>query len=353
MDSIGEKGFISDLLAMLNPAQELISGFGHDAAVIELPDAPFDLITKIDRASYPVAMKKGWSSCHRSWGRMAVTANCSDILSSGGTPISCMLAVIVPGSALASDVRDVVIGAADECRTNGVVFAGGDTKEASVGHVIGSAVGIIRKGGFLPRNTARPGDKIFCAGKIGGFAGAYFLLSNQVIGNEAAPADDYLRYLTHPVAQWDGARRVNQSGLARCGMDASDGLLDVLQTFATVGLGVEIELSRIPYHEFAMECSRITGIPIAQLIFGGGDWNILYVVPEVHADRFANLSRIGSPLTLIGSITESGEVCAVGDDGSRFAVDGPVNEHFRSRIEDGAGFMDSIETGTFLKCRQS
>ena len=89
LTAVGEKGFLTGLLPQLYADPRLLGGFGHDAAIITLDGAPFNLIQKIDRASYPVSLRYGWSG-YQSWGQMAVTANCSDILASGGRPVSCM-----------------------------------------------------------------------------------------------------------------------------------------------------------------------------------------------------------------------------------------------------------------------
>jgi thiamine-monophosphate kinase len=347
MNSLGEKGFLHEILPGLYEDPRLVGGFGHDASVIELPGAPFNLIQKIDRASHPVALKRGWAD-HGSWGRMAVTANCSDILASGGEPVSCMVAVMVPGEKNADHVRDIIVGASKECRERGIVYAGGDTKEAADAHVVGCCVGIIPKDGFLPRNTAKPGDRIFCAGRIGGFAGAYFLME-KVHGNTSSEETrHYTDYLSLPVAQWEVAREVNSRGVARCGMDASDGVLDVLRTLTAPGVGVELHLDRIPYHAFALECAAKTEIPLTQFIFGGGDWNILYAVPPEAAEQLT--AEVGDrlPLFEIGEVTEGKGVWARGNSGERLPVTGVVNEHFVSRIEDAAGFMDHIERGSFV-----
>lgn len=348
MSSLGEKGFLADLLPRLYVDPALVGGFGHDASVIELSDAPFNLIQKIDRASHPVALKEGWCG-YRAWGQMAVTANCSDILASGGRPVAFMMAVMVPGHENASNVQEIILGAADECRANGVVYAGGDTKEAKDAHVVGTTIGVIDKDGFLPRNTAEPGDQIFCAGLIGGFTGAYFMLKKVPPEQRDRAADEYIQYLSSPRAQWNVAGTVNSKKVARCGMDASDGVLDVLQVFASSGVRVNLHLDAIPYHDFALECARKTGIPLTQLIFGGGDWNILYCVPPAKVSEFHKMRDASVPVFHIGEVTSGNGVVASTIEGADFALHGVVNEHFKARIEDAADFMTSIETGDFLR----
>lgn len=345
MKDLGEKGFLQQFLPQIHADRRLLGGFGHDSAVIELPDSPFNLMQKIDRASHPVSVKKGWSG-YRAWGQMAVTANCSDILASGGTPAAFMLAIIVPGEELACNVADIINGAAEECHRNGVVYAGGDTKEGREANVVGTAIGTVSKNGFLPRNTANPGDELYCAGRIGGFAGSYFLLESMR-DTGIHEATGYINYLSTPTAQWEVATKVNAENLAHAGMDASDGLLDVLQTFASPGVRIAINLEEIPYHEFSIRCAEKAHVPLTQLIFGGGDWNILYCVSPENADKMEELGKT-LPVFHIGSVTAGEGVVAIDDSGREFSVRGAINEHFANRIEDASSFMDLLRDGDYL-----
>lgn len=348
MNDLGEKGFLASVLPKLWVSPSLLGGFGHDAACIELPESPFDLMMKIDRASRPVALKQGWAD-HASWGRMAVTANCSDVLASGGRPLAVMICVMVPGSMPSQDVADVISGAAELCRENGVTYAGGDTKESAEAHVVGAAIGVVKKGGFLRRDVAQPGDQIFCAGKIGGFIAAYLALTDSPNSVSSQDGQLHRRYLAWPEPQWQAAGKVNGLQAARCGMDASDGLFDVLQQFTKHGVSATINLRDLNYHPFAVQYAKQVGIDASQLIFGGGDWNIIYCVPPERADEVANLQKEGLSLWRLGEIGDGRGVWATGEDGRTREVHGPVNEHFRSRIEDASSFMSEIRGGNFFR----
>jgi thiamine monophosphate kinase len=228
------------------------------------------------------------------------------------------------------------------------VYAGGDTKEEVASSVVGTAVGIIPKDGFLPRTSVRPGDQLYCAGLVGGFAGAYFMQEEIARSNRMDEGREYIDYLSTPIAQWEVANRVNAEHLAHAGMDASDGLLDVLQTFASMRVRVEINLEKIPYHQFARVCADRTRIPLTQLIFGGGDWNILYCISPESSARADSLHREGLPLFQIGQITEGDGVFAIDPSGKEFFIEGIVNEHFANRIEDADGFMHHLRKGNYL-----
>jgi len=58
---------------------------------------------------------------------------------------------------------------------------------------------------------------------------------------------------------------------------------------------------------------------------------------------------VGPDLFCVGEVTEGGGVSAIDQNGDRRPVEGVVNEHFASRIEDAGSFMDSIEHGTFVR----
>jgi thiamine-monophosphate kinase len=341
----GEKLFVKKLLSKLHPDKRLVDGFGHDASVIKLDNNNIDLIFKIDRSSKPVAISKGWSDM-RAWGRLAVTANCSDILAGGGHPLAFMLAICIPPSWRVSDVEDIVLGCEEECVKRGIVFAGGDTKESEVPQVIGSAIGTVATGHSLRRDRAKPGHKLVVAGPVGGFMGAYLQLEN--IQNAPTPKRDaWIRYISQPVARWSEAGCINNLCLASASMDTSDGIFDALSTMTMGQIGLVLDMNKIPFHPFAVECAQQLNVPLYNLIMGGGDWNIMYAVDEAHIQTLKEQDP-ELELHVIGEFVEEREIIAF-DDSSRYSVNGPINEQFRSRIEDMSSFMEGIINAEYFK----
>ena len=172
MCELGEKKFLSSLLPTLQTADCFLNGFGHDASVLDIGLPEHAIAFKIDRAARPIAACKGWTGFD-SWGRLAVTANLSDLLAVGAVPKGFMLSLSVPKDWDVQRTEAVIQGAAEECSRNGVAFLGGDTKEAKEAHVVGAAIGIVDKKKIIGRRAANPGDAVVLAGKLGGFAGAY------------------------------------------------------------------------------------------------------------------------------------------------------------------------------------
>lgn len=343
---LGEKAFIAQLLAGLRPADNFVNGFGHDASIIDLGLADTLLVMKIDRAAQPIASIRGWTD-FRLWGRLAVTANCSDILAIGGEPKALMLSVCLPGDWEAAAAEDVVLGCQEECERHGVAFVGGDTKEATQPQVVASAIGLIPRGRVVRRHAANIGDVILYAGQLGGYLGAYF----QLAAGHVLPDEDCARlieYVARPTARWRESALVYATGMPSAATDCSDGLMDVLSSLLPVGLGIELDIDAIPLHPFACDAAAALGLPAFNLAFGVGDWGIGFAVPPACADAvMASVAAAcdGIAISRIGRVTaEPGIFATESRTGRRFAVTGVVNEHFRARMEDQGNFMRAVST---------
>jgi thiamine-monophosphate kinase len=343
MEDLGEKAFVRHLLAELDTDTRLLTGHGQDASVIALaPDTP-RLAFKIDRAATPVSFSHGWSDS-TAWGRMAVTANCSDLLAAGSIPLAFMLAVTVPRDWPAGRVEKIVLAAQEECRHRDVIFAGGDTKEGPTPQVVGSAIGTYSPGMRpIARNTARPGQALVITGEVGGFLGAFLQLANRPGADEARRLE-WISYLAHPTASWDGGSFARDNLEPSAGVDTSDGIYDGLVELTGTGVGVEVDLDRVPFHPFARQCAKELRIPLRNFLFGAGDWNILFAV----AGEKLALLQGGRATTRIGMFADE-PVIHAWEQGRLFEMSGPRNEHFRKRLEDGREFAEYVANSSWFK----
>jgi thiamine-monophosphate kinase len=339
---VGEKAYLAGLLPRLTPHPSLRNGFGDDAAVI-IPERDLGAVVhKIDRAARPVVLDFDPGD-YAAWGRMAVTANCSDLLSCAATPISFMLAVLAPPQQLVDDIDRIILAAEQECRDRGIAFSGGDLKESRALEVIGSAVGVVAPGSALTRNGLAAGDTLYCAGLVGGFAAATLLLRDPTLKLDDELRRECLNYLSHPEAQWTVGRLVGSSGLAHAAMDASDGLYDSFSVLANGQVGIVVDLDHPGYHPLTSACERYTGIDQKAQMFGAGDWNIVYAVAPRNVDAFDRLAQ-DSSLFRIGEVVDDPGV--VGRAAARSVTIQPmVHEHFRSRLEQEGDFLEVIRTG--------
>jgi thiamine-monophosphate kinase len=336
LGDLGEKALLRRLLPLLRSDDRLVTGIGHDAAVVDLGSEVSRLALKIDRAARPVAVSSGWSDMS-AWGRMAVTANCSDLLATGAIPRAFMLSVTLPRQWPERDFVDLVLGAEAECRSHDVSFSGGDTKEGVEPVVVGTAVGLLA-GRPYSRAGARAGDQVLIAGDVGGFLGAYLLLAEGVAAhaNERAA---WIAYLSRPVARWNEGLAMVDQETVQASVDTSDGIYDAFIELTREDLGIHLDLASIPFHPFAHRCARELKVPLRNFLFAGGDWNLVYAVQPGWSAASHGLERLS--LRVIGEFTADRKMCATLN-GSKYEFSGPRGEHFRTRLEDGGTFTTTV-----------
>jgi thiamine-monophosphate kinase len=335
LSDVGEKAFLRRLLKQLPVHQAFINGFGDDASAVAIPGSDDALFFKIDRAAAPMAARKGWVD-YRMWGRLAVTSNCSDILAGGGTPAAVMLALILPRSWSSMAAEEIVLGCAEECERHDVAFVGGDTKEGQSAEVIGAAVGFGKRGQILGRRGARPGDLLVVAGRLGGFMGAYLRLLQNADDDAAA-----LSYVSHPVARWDEAAFLRGTQAPTAAMDTSDGLYEAAATL-TAGIGAEIDVRLLPYHQLALQCARTQGVTPLSLALGMGDWNILYTMSPAAWQRLrGEVIGAGLELAVIGQVVSDPGI-RWRDGEKTFRIQPVINQHFAERLEDEGELLEVL-----------
>lgn len=338
MQSLGEKNFLRELIPHLKASSAFVNGFGHDASIMNV-GLEKNIVFKIDRAAYPLALKNGWSD-HKAWGHIAVTSNISDILATGATPCGFMVSIIVPSSYESSSVSNIVFGCVETCEKYNVSFLGGDTKEGTSPQVIGSAFGVIDKNNFLKRHVAKPGDRLIIAGEMGGFLGAYLQLKQFAkLPNNSTEMKEYI---SNPIAPYEEAMAITSSNIAYSSCDLSDGLSDAIKIFCGSEVGLVIDEKNLPLHKFASQASEILGIPRYKFAFGVGDWAIAYIVPDREFDSFINKFPNRMKLACIGKFTSSTHKLLSLSNGREISIPTVINEHFKSRLEDDGEYLKDI-----------
>lgn len=331
LGEIGEKRFLRNILPNLPKAPNFLNGFGDDSSIVDVGLAR-NIAFKIDRAPFPISIKRGWGN-YDIWGRLAVVANVSDLIASAATPQAFMLSLVAPGEFLTKHAEQIIIGAADACSAFGLAFVGGDTKEGSVAQVVGSAFGTVDKNFYHRRVIAQPGDKLVIAGQLGGFLGALALADK--FGLSDSKFSNWVELMNTPTPRIDEAAEVARLKLARAATDISDGLADVLESFCSTDIGVTICADSLPLHPIALDAAHRLGIAPIELAFSVGDWAIAYVVDGKMMTVLQHIALMkGLTLNIIGEFNESGQRLLLNADGSLQRLPTMINEHFVSRLED-------------------
>lgn len=334
MRDLGEKTFLSGLLPTLRTDSRFVNGFGHDASVLDVGLPGIDLVLKVDRAAKPIASINGWSD-YRVWGRMAVTANCSDILAVGGEPVAFMLSVTVDADMAANSVAEIVRGASEECEARKVAFLGGDTKEGTGINIVGTALGTICKGRHFDRHRGGDGDLLVLAGSLGGFLGGYWTFTG------ADPRPDALRYMAEPAAAWSEGRAIAELAGVHSACDLSDGLGSSVLNVVQPGHGAILHFDHLPFHPLARESAETRGVDILPYAFGVGDWGILYAVDACLRPELERLKREGLSISIVGRVVPLEGVYL--ERGGTFLMSFSENEHFRHRMEDQGDYFSAHE----------
>ncbi len=184
-------------------------------------------------------------------------------------------------------------------------------------------------GRLLLRNGARPGDRVVVTGALGAAAEGVRLLADgarldddgELVAtgvwteSSAAAVLACLRAQLDPRPPLALARSIAERGLARAGMDLSDGLSsDLAEICRQSGVGAVIELGALPIDARAARLERARGGDALSLgLHGGEDYQLLLAVAPGDVEELGQLARVwGVEVTAIGEFVEGEPSCAYG-----------------------------------------
>ena len=275
----------------------LILGPGDDAAVFAWHGGGTLLLTT-DAAEEGVHFDR---SLHppRAIGRRAVAAAVSDIAAMGGRPAGTLISLVTPPAEETAAAR--IAGAASERAAElGAPLVGGNiTAGERIGLHVAVAGATAPGAPLLRRRGAKPGDRLFVTGKLGGAAlGLALLRRTEGETTRFDPEEEAL-----VARQLDPAPRLEAgavlAGAAHAGMDLSDGLaLDLHRLAAASGVGACVEAARVP---LAGKGAR--GLEAA--LFGGEDYELLIAGPPQKVCAAAERAEV--PLIQVGRVTAADE----------------------------------------------
>lgn len=338
MSQLGEKAFIESIIPNLKVDKTFINGFGHDASLIDIGLDQL-IACKIDRAPFPVAIRRGIGS-YRIWGRLAVAANVSDLLAIGATPRAMMVSLVVPKEFDANCAREIILGCEEACISHSIAFVGGDTKEGSSAQVVGAAWGTALRGTEFGRAKARPGDRLFIAGKLGGFSGSMAMIE-KTEPNDPIPAK-WTNILAMPMAKVAEGRYMRESLKVSAASDLSDGLADAIRIFCDNDTGITLFEEKLPMHRIARHASHALNVPLWRFALGVGDWAIAFVVRQSEAKAFIDEAPHDLELFEIGQFDETKSVAIKDKHGVKHGIPKLINEHFRKRAEDNSEYLHEL-----------
>jgi len=313
-----EKSLIAAIRARAHLGRSVVLGIGDDCAVLRIPPAHEILVTT-DFSLEGVHFRPEWHA-PEVVGHRALARGLSDIAAMGGQPMAAFLSLALPRTIRQSWVDRFLKGMLKLAETFRVSLAGGDTAESRDGVLVDIVVvGSVPKGTAVRRSGARPGDRIFVTGSLGGAAAALDLLFS---GQKLRPRD-YPQHF-HPIPRIELGQVLREKKLASSMIDISDGLsTDLGHICEESGVGAEIEAEAIPLARIGPPARPVDLNPA---LHGGDDYELLFTAPPSKPIP----SRIkGVPITQIGFITRSKRISLLNDRKVRRKLEPQGWQHFR------------------------
>ncbi len=240
----------------------------------------------------------------------------------GGEPVAAFLSLALPRDLPQAWVRRFAGGLLRLAQTNGVTLAGGDTAESPNGILADIIVaGSVPKGRAVLRSGARPGDRIYVSGELGGSAAA--LVQLRARPNKKLNPRAYARHF-YPQPRVGLGRILRERGLVSAMIDLSDGLsTDLAHICEESGVGAEVEAAAIPRARVGKP-AREVDLDLA--LHGGEDYELLFTAPR---DKRVPAQLGGVALSCIGQITRRRRIFLMNPAGVGYELEPLGWEHFR------------------------
>jgi thiamine-monophosphate kinase len=324
---IAEKALIAQIrrLATAATSTDVVLGIGDDCAVLRLlgrgRQKEKDTLVTTDFTLEGIHFRRDWHSAE-SVGHRCLARGLSDIAAMGGEPVAAFLSLALPRGLPQSWVGRFARSLIRLGERYSVTLAGGDTAESPDGILADIVVvGTAPKGKAGLRSGARPGDRIYVSGELGGSAAAVWQMRKKP--RRRLNPRQYPRHF-FPEPRIELGRVLREKGLASAMIDTSDGLsTDLAHICEESGVGAELQAELIPRASVGKPAWEVD---LQFALHGGEDYELLFTAPR--GKRVP--SRIaGIPITNIGHITGQRKIFLRNPGGVGDELEPRGWEHFR------------------------
>jgi thiamine-monophosphate kinase len=331
---IAEKALIARIRRMARAATNaaIPTGIGDDCAVLRLLPGrgkkrgkENDTLVTTDFTLEGIHFRRDWHSAE-SVGHRCLARGLSDIAAMGGEPVAAFLSLALPRDLPQSWVGRFARSLINLADRYGVTLAGGDTGESPNGILADVVVvGTAPRGKAMLRSGARPGDRIYVSGELGGSAAAVWLMRKEMRKKPRRKLNprEYPRHF-FPEPRIELGRVLREKGLASAMIDTSDGLsTDLAHLCEESGVGAEVQAEGIPRASLGKPAREVD---LQFALHGGEDYELLFTAPRGKCIP----SRIaGVPIAHIGHITRQRKIFLRNRAGVGYELEARGWEHFR------------------------
>jgi thiamine-monophosphate kinase len=333
------------------PATGPATGIGDDCAILR-PAPGQDLLVTTDFSLEGIHFRRDWHP-PQSVGHRCLARGLSDIAAMGGEPIAAFLSLALPPDLRQAWARRFLQGLVSLAHKHKTPLAGGDTAQSPSGILADIIViGSVPKGKAILRSGARPGDRIYVSGELGGSAAALIELTDQysrrrhrersrssggakdlppagpslaakAANRKALDPRNYPRHF-YPQPRLELGRMLREKKLAAAMIDLSDGLsTDLAHICEESNVGADIAAVLIPK---ARVGKPVREVSLDLALNGGEDYELLFTAPS--GTRMPT-RILGIPLTCIGRITRSNRILLRNEKGIAHELPPQGWEHFQ------------------------
>ena len=282
---------------------------GDDAAIVQVP-AGEQLVVTTDTSVDGVHFRHEWLN-HFEIGYRATAAALSDLAAMAARPLGIVIALTLP-DADRHEARALATGIREGASAVLCPIVGGDLSSGKILSLTITALGSIAHP--LSRAGAKPGQRVYVTGRLGGPAAA---VRAWRAGREPN-ARDRARF-ANPIPRIEPAIGLAQRG-ATSAIDISDGLIGDLGHIAAASkVCIEIDVDRIPHVE---------GVSSIEAANSGEEYEVVVTAPEVDVGQFSE--EFGLDLTDIGRVVAGSPGVDLRQNGKKIAPP-PGFDHFRDK----------------------
>ncbi len=312
-----EKALIARIRRAVRNKAAIITGIGDDCAILRIPTGHEALVTT-DFSLEGIHFRRDWHPPD-AIGHRCLTRGLSDIAAMGGIPLAAFLSLALPETLPQKWVDEFVRGLLRLAKQHDISLAGGDTAQSPSGAMADIVVlGSAPRGKAIHRSGARPGDKIYVTGTLGGAAAA---LEMQRAGKKLHPRN-FPRYF-YPEPRVAVGKYLREHSLASAMIDSSDGLsTDLAHICEESGVGAEVDVKLIPRATIGKSSRRVD---INFALHGGEDYELIFTAPH---KKKVPAKIDGVLITEIGRIVKGKKVVLIDTRGERKELNPEGWEHF-------------------------
>ncbi|MEI3178385.1 MAG: AIR synthase family protein [Lachnospiraceae bacterium] len=264
-------------------------------------------------------------------GSLAVITMANDLASSGAEPVGVMLTILLPEESEEALLKEIMRDAEATCEKFHMQILGGHTEvSAAVNRPVisVSGVGKVKKDAMIKTGGARPGMDIVVSKWIG-IEGTVILAKErerELLGRYATTFIDRSKDLDAYISVLSEAAVAARSGVSAMHDITEGGIFGALWEMAEAsGVGLEIDLKKIPVRQETIEICEFFGLNPYELISGGS----MLMAAEDGNQLVHELEKAGIPAAVIGKAMAGNDRVLRNEEERRFLEPPKPDELYR------------------------